>query len=155
MTRTARTTRERIRRLVSSRGIGQPSMNYLLVSYVKCLKWSESFSVFHFGFNSLMKSISKIRQSNLYLHFFNTEKKCTLSPMRKNISVIYSCFIWLSFLFGVERKKTNKQNKNKIKKKQNTDRQHWNPHRAQIYRSPTLCQRPLWTNSPEGCRRPG
>ena len=62
-----------------------------------------------------MKSISKIRQSSLYLHFFNTGKKCTLSPMRKNISVIYSCFIWLSFLLGVKRKNKNKT-KTKLKK---------------------------------------
>ena len=64
-----------------------------------------------------MKSISKIRQSDLYLHFFNIEKKCTLSLIRKNIFVIYSCFIWLSFLFGVERKKQTNKTKTKLKKK--------------------------------------
>ena len=40
---------------------------------VKSLARIESFWVFNLGFNSLMESISKIRQSNLDLHFLKTE----------------------------------------------------------------------------------
>ena len=123
---TNRTARDCIRRLVrivrlvnalddlyQAVVLDNPRRIICMCSYVKCLKWSESFPVFHFGFNSLMKSISKIKQSNLYLHFFNTEKKMYVISNEKK----YFCHLLLFHmvilpLWCGEKKKTNKIKKN-------------------------------------------
>ena len=125
---TNRTARDYIRRLVrivrlvnalddlyQPVVLDNPRWIICVCSYVKCLKWSESFSVFHFGFNFLMKSISKIKQSNLYLHFFNTEKKMYVIQWEK----IFLSSTLVSYGYPsslVWREKKNKQNKKKLKK---------------------------------------
>ena len=67
-------------------------------SYVKSLAWIESFWVFNLGFNSLMKSISKITQSNLDLHFFKTENCLSTKSVKLNTqrdSIRAKLFTWL------------------------------------------------------------